>query len=240
MFDNSSYFYYGSYVVGFILMMVINLKNHDRFSISKKNAIIYTVYTYICGIIGATLMGLIYYYVHSLLGIMVNKSVCIYGAVVFTPILLMLFPIKKSDRVNAVDMVTPGILLILACSKVGCFINGCCRGFICEEFGILYKGAEVKHFPIQIIETGIMLLILALTQLIIRKTSLISSGKNYPFTFAAYAVSRFFVEFARYYENEEQRNLMLGFTFWQITSIIVFIVCIIILVIPFKKKEKIS
>ena len=45
MFDQSGIFYDAMYVVGFALMMVWNLKDHKRYGIQKRDAVLTTVYT---------------------------------------------------------------------------------------------------------------------------------------------------------------------------------------------------
>lgn len=225
MFNNSTYFYYAMYLVGFAIMMIINLHTHKKFEISKKNAVLYTLYTYVCGVLGAALMGKIYTAVSHLVGAKGGSAVAIFGAVIFTPIFLMIFPVNKKDRKNAVDMLTPGILIILACAKFGCFIHGCCRGIV-SDFGVKYLNYDETFFPVQIFEVITMLAVLALTQLYINKSKKFVPGTAYPITFAVYCVTRFLWENMRYYDTK-MGNLFLGLTFWQIVSLAVFVVCVI-------------
>ncbi len=237
MFKNSGYFYDAMYVVGFALMMVINLFTHPRYNIKKRDAVLYTLYTYVCGVVGAMLMGKIYTVVNSAFGFDEGSNVAIFGAVIFTPILIMIFPIKHKQWKDVLDMLTPGILLILACAKLGCFVNGCCRGIECS-FGIHYPDTDYKNFPVQICEVVVMLLLLALTQLYIRKAKNYVAGTAYPLTFGIYAVTRFGFEFLRYYPQPELRHLIIGLTFWQFVCIIVLIVSVLWFVILKTRNKK--
>ena len=242
MFENSDIFYKVMYVVGFVIMMVYNIGHCKHYNLKIKEAIVYTLYTYFCGIVGAIIIGVIYNKVHAAIGIETHSSVAIFGAVIFTPILFLLFPITKENRKNALDMITPGVLEILACAKFGCFINGCCRGVV-SDFGIQYRGEEVKYFPIQIIEVSVMLRVLFLTQLYFKRSKHYTPGTAYPITFAIYSVTRFISEFFRYYENPRQRDILFSMTFWQLICIFVILVsifCVIILKKGERKKQTIN
>ncbi len=230
MFEKSSIFYDAMYVVGFALMMVWNLVDHKRYGIKKREAVLTTLYTYVCGVIGALLMGFIYTKVNAAFGYDEKSTVAIFGAVVFTPFLLLIFPIKHRDWKSIMDMLAPGILLILTCAKLGCFVNGCCRGIVCE-FGIHYPDSDYKNFPVQILEVATMLLVLLFTQLYVRKAKHFVAGTAYPITFAAYSVTRFCWEFFRYYPEEGMRHLILGLTFWQVVCCLTFVVCVVITIV---------
>lgn len=226
MFPGSGTFYKAMYVVGFAIMMIYDLGNYKRYNIRKKEAVLYTLYTYVCGIVGALIMGFAYNKIHAALGIETNSNVAIFGAVIFTPVLFLLFPISKENRKNALDMITPGVLIILACAKFGCFINGCCRGIV-SDFGICYYGETVRHFPIQAFEVIAMIAVLFLTQLYFRKSRKYLPGTAYPITFAAYSITRFISEFFRYYEDPRQREILFSMTFWQLVCIAVFVMSIL-------------
>ena len=237
MFQNSGLFYDAMYVVGFALMMVLNLRDHARYQIKKRDAVLYTVYTYVCGIVGAMAMGKIYSVVNTAFGYPDSSNVAIFGAVVFTPFLILLFPIRHRDWKHIMDMLAPGVLLILTCAKFGCFINGCCRGIV-SDFGIQYPGSDVKNFPVQIFEVATMLVVLFATQLAFRKAKHFVAGTAYPITFATYSVTRFVWEFFRYYEYEGQRHLLLGLTFWQCVCCLTFVVCVTIAIVLTVKARK--
>lgn len=248
MFEHSDLFYDAMYVVGFALMMVLNLRDHARYEIKKRDAVLATVYTYVCGIVGAMLMGLIYTKVNAAFGYEDQSNVAIFGAVVFTPFLILLFPIRHRDWKHIMDMLAPGVLLILTCAKLGCFVNGCCRGVVCS-FGIhysypvgnLYPNGDEKFFPVQIFEVLTMLAVLIVTQLVFRRQKRFVVGTAYPITFATYSVTRFCWEFFRFYPEEGQRHLLLGLTFWQFVCCLTFVVCVAItigLTVKARKKEK--
>ena len=237
MFEKSGIFYDAMYLVGFALMMVWNLADHKRYGIKKRDAVLTTLYTYVCGVIGALMMGFIYTKVNAAFGFEENSNVAIFGAVVFTPFLLLIFPIKHRQWKSIMDMLAPGILLILTCAKFGCFINGCCVGFVCD-WGVHYKNSDVTNFPVQIFEVATMLLVLLLTQLYVRKAKRFVAGTAYPITFAVYSVTRFCWEFFRFYPEEGMRHLICDLTFWQCVCCVTFVVCVTIIAVLTVKARK--
>lgn len=238
MFKGSEYVYYLMYLVGFAIMMILNIKDCGRYKIEKKNAVIYTLYTYVAGVVGAMIMGKIYTAIAHALNDNSVSRVAIFGAVMITPIILVItFLIIKSDFRRNMDMLTPGIFIILASAKLGCFMNGCCGGFVCD-FGIYNPEIGEKVFPVQIFEVLTMIAVIVLTQLYFKKTKHYVKGVAYPITAAVYSVTRFCWEEARYYPNERLKNVALGMTFWQICCIIVFVVSIIIIAVLYSDKVK--
>ena len=237
MFRGSHYIYYGMYLVGFAILMIINLKDHERYKISRKNAVLYSLYTYVCGVVGAILMGKIYSALNSYLGFKADSTVAIFGAVVFTPFLLLVFPIKRGEWKKALDMLTPGILIILACAKFGCSFAGCCAGFVWEH-GIYNPIVGEKVFPIQVCEFVTMLIVLFVTQAYIRKSKHFVVGTAYPITFAVYSVTRFVWEFFRYYKYEELRTIIFGMTFWQFICLLVFVSSVTIIIVSRLQQKK--
>ena len=230
MFKGSEYFYYLMYAVGFFMTLFINLKTHDRYSLTKKKAVVYTVCMFLCGIVGALLMSDIYNACCKSIGVNENSTVSIFGAVVFAPIFMtVFFLIEKSDALRNLDMLTPGIFITLTCAKFGCFLDGCCMGVPYEK-GIYNPIVETRVFPVQICEVLSMIIMLVLTQTYIKKGKNVPAGFNYPLTTAVYCVIRFLWEFMRYYD-ESMRHGFFGVTFWQGWCIIMFVLSAVMMAV---------
>lgn len=230
MFKGSEYFYYLMYAVGFFMTLFINLKTHDRYSLTKKKAVVYTVCMFLCGIVGALLMSDIYNACCKSIGVNENSTVSIFGAVVFAPIFMtVFFLIEKSDALRNLDMLTPGIFITLTCAKFGCFLDGCCMGVPYEK-GIYNPIVETRVFPVQICEVLSMIIMLVLTQTYIKKGKNVPAGFNYPLTTAVYCVIRFLWEFMRYYD-ESMRHGFFGVTFWQGWCIIMFVLSAVMMTV---------
>lgn len=230
MFKGSEYFYYLMYAVGFIMTLFINLKTHDRYSLTKKKTVVYTVCMFLCGIVGALLMSDIYNACCKSIGVNENSTVSIFGAVVFAPIFMtVFFLIEKSDALRNLDMLTPGIFITLTCAKFGCFLDGCCMG-VPYENGIYNPIVETRVFPVQICEVLSMIIMLVLTQTYIKKGKNVPAGFDYPLTTVVYCVIRFLWEFMRYYD-ESMRHGFFGVTFWQGWCIIMFVLSAVMMTV---------
>lgn len=223
MFEGSKYAYYGMYLVGFAIMMIVNIKTYKKYEITKKSAVVITLITYFAGVYGAMVMGDMYSNaIKDMDG--ADSRVAIFGAVVFTPILMTLVSLLFGKPWKKVmDLLAPGIFIILACAKFGCFLVGCCPGRECS-FGVYNPTLGLKVFPSQLFESITMLLVVAFCFWYALRNKKCISGSVYPVTAAVYSVTRFCWEFMRYYPNDEIRHIMFGLTFWQFWCIITIII----------------
>lgn len=238
MFEGAGIVYKLMYVVGFALMMLINLKTHKKYRLSTLNTVILTLITYVAGVVGATIMSNIYSEVMNALGFSEPASVAIFGAVVFTPLFMTVASLLlKQDWRRVIDMLAPGIFVILACAKLGCFLYGCCHGIECS-FGVMSPRILATVFPIQIVEVFFMCFVIAFSFWYPFKSGRYVKGAVYPATTILYCFMRFFAEFLRYYENPGQRDILLNMTFWQLCCVCVSVVCVIWLFIVHSKKIK--
>ncbi len=225
MFEGSEYAYYGMYLVGFAIMMLVNLRTHKKYELTKKTAVIFTLITYAAGVAGAKMMGDIYSDVCSKYGD--STSVAIFGAVFFTPIFMSAAALLagKSWR-KIMDLLAPGIFIILTCAKFGCFMGGCCAGRECS-FGVYNPIYEMTMFPSQLFESITMCFVVAFCFWYGFRYKGFASGSLYPVTAAVYSVTRFCWEFMRYYPNEKLRHLILGLTFWQFWCVVIIVLSIL-------------
>jgi prolipoprotein diacylglyceryltransferase len=238
MFPGATTVYKLMYVVGFAIMMVINLKTHKKYRLTTKNTIIITLITYVAGVTGALIMGHAYTALMTAKGFTVDSNVAIFGAVVFTPLFMTVASlILKQDWRRVIDMLAPGIFIILACAKFGCFCSGCCHGIECS-FGVMSPVIHVTVFPIQIVEVFFMCFIIAFSFWYALKSKHYVKGAVYPATTILYCFMRFFAEFLRYYEKPEQRDILFNMTFWQLCCVGVAITCAVWLIIVNSKKVK--
>lgn len=237
MFKGSDYAYYAMYLVGFAIMMLINLKTYKKYELKKSTAVIFTLITYGAGVYGAMKMGGFYSAAISDYDAEGSK-VAIFGAVVFTPLIMTAVAlIANKPWRKIIDLLAPGIFIILTCAKFGCFMAGCCAGRECS-FGIYNPRFELTMFPSQLFETITMLFVVAFCFWYGFRCKKYISGSLYPVTAAVYSVTRFFWEFMRYYKYEEMRHIMLGMTFWQFWCVVVIVLSIVWIILL--KSEKVA
>lgn len=221
--DINGYLYDGMYFVGFALMMIVNLKTYKRYGLTKTSTVLITLITYVAGVSSAMIMGSLYSAVAAKYD-SEGSTVAIFGAVFFTPIFMSVVALiaGKSWR-KVMDMLAPGIFIILTCAKFGCFFGQCCPGRVCN-FGFYNSKYEMTMFPSQLFESATMCFVVAFCFWFALKSKKCISGSVYPVTAAVYSVTRFGWEFMRYYSSEELRHLVFGLTFWQLWCVIIIIV----------------
>ena len=236
------------YLIGFALMMFYSVKYRERYRVGKVAAVVLTLFTYVFGVAGAFSMGKIYTAISKAIIGEGNSGVAIFGAVIFCPLLLLglfllqnLFSGEKNDFRRQMDLLTPGIFMILTCAKLGCSLDGCCYG-VAWEHGIYNPTAEMKVFPVQIFEVVSMIAVLLLARQI-EKSKRFVPGMKYPVTAILYCAVRFGWEFLRYYPDERLRRLALGMTMWQLCCVAVCavsaaVICYLMLSKRIKHKEE--
>lgn len=223
MFEGSKYAYYGMYLVGFAIMMLVNLKTYKKYELTKKTTIVFTLITYVAGVTGAMIMGNAY-------TAAIAKydggysNVAIFGAVVFTPIFMTAASLLANKPWRKImDLLAPGIFIILTCAKFGCFMAGCCPGIECS-FGFYNEQVGAVTFPSQLFESITMCFVVVFCFWFGFRNKRFKSGSLYPITAAVYSVTRFCWEFMRYYPNDEIRHIMFGLTFWQFWCLVTIVI----------------
>lgn len=132
-----------------------------------------------------------------LFGRMVNTSYNYFGLLYFSPVILTVVSLFLAVNIfKQMDLMTPSFPLALIFAKLGCFFNGCCRGFECEWGLINYKDESnlVREFPSQLLEAGLALVIFFFLVWYRKKAK---EGTMFPIYTILYSATRFFSEFTR-------------------------------------------
>lgn len=217
--------YYAMYLVGAILMFAVSLATYKKYALKLWQALVFTVIALVGGLAGTVVMGKIFTAMLRANGIPNTSNMAIYGAVMFTPIILIVAAlITRQPWKRIVDMVAPSGVIFTACAKMGCFFLGCCAGIECS-FGVYSSRHGTKVFPSPVFEFITMLIIIAVAFWYAFKSDKFVSGTVYPVVGILYGSTRFFWEFLRYYDNEIERHIIMGMTLWQFCSVITVAVC---------------
>ena len=107
---------------------------------------------------------------------------------IFIPVIKRTLFIKAKDS-EYMDFCTPAGILMLACIRIGCFMNGCCRGI-----GIWVKDKPFVY-PVQLIECSLDLLLIGF--IMMNWTGKRFRGLLYSLFMIGYGLIRFFIEFYR-------------------------------------------
>lgn len=122
-----------------------------------------------------------------------------YGALISVPVSVPLLVVLGLPLAAFWDAGAFGFLAAITCLRIGCFLNGCCCGrkttsrFGCELPDA--AGVVATRIPTQLLEAGWAAVLLIGATLVAGKMPF--AGALFLSTLAAYAVGRFFLEFAR-------------------------------------------
>lgn len=135
--------------------------------------------------------------------------------------------IYKMPVLKTADLMMPYVALGQAIGRIGCFLNGCCYGRPTTlPIGVIFSEASGRALPTQLFESAAMFIV----YLILRRR-VPSNGRTFFLYLILYSVFRFFNEFIR----GDNMLIIMGLTFSQFISIIIFTVAAILWkVIPSK------
>ena len=152
---------------------------------------------------------------------------------VFFP-LLALIPalILRVKWSLACDAIVMYPLLRSCLAQLACIFPGCCAGYP-WEYGIYNIRTHGYHFPTQIVETVLTLLIFVYLLSILKDKHYKSDGSLYPHMMIFYGIMRFVCELLR--DNEK---ILFGVSAVAIHAMLIFTVGIIWILILYRRKEK--
>ncbi len=146
---------------------------------------------------------------------------------------LILLILLKQPVLKYLDIALMGIGVFLVCGRIGCFSVGCCHGRI-GSWGVKYTDAHVsegfhKHFagipvfPIQLVESGCVLITVFIGSFAIVNRSL--PGTALLLYTVVYGAVRFILE---YYRGDTERPYWQGFSEAQWTTLGIFTVSVVL------------
>ena len=136
---------------------------------------------------------------------------------------------KKLNFWKIADSIAPAIALGVFFTRIGCFLNGCCFGTACSEpWGVVFPSnspagsimGNVHIHPTQLYSSFYGLVIFGI--LMWRDHRRKFDGEIIALFLILYGISRFIVDFYRYYES--QMFLVDGLQFNQIISLILIFI----------------
>jgi phosphatidylglycerol:prolipoprotein diacylglycerol transferase len=173
-----------------------------------------------------------------------------YGGLLCAAIASILYMrFKKIPVWYGTDIIAPSVALGYAITRVGCFLNGCCYGKVCNLpwgisgwdpftgagrysaqifFAALFGTGEVpeviKLHPTQLYAAGISLIFFVVLLIIWRRR--VFDGMVFWSYVGLYALYRFGIEFLR----ADNKEIFLGLTVPQVMSVVAFVVAVIVLI----------
>ncbi len=175
---------------GLAISVFISLRQRHRYEYGVAKAIITPVLFLVVAFAGGKLM-----YIIENLHTVAEKGIQLSGLSLFGAIFLfplITFLVSKFTTIDFAEMLdycTPFGIVLLSCTRIGCFISGCC-GAVTYWF----NGNPVI-LPVQLIEVMFDLIILEICRYVEMKK--FKSGLVYPTFMILYGLCRFVLEFIR-------------------------------------------
>lgn len=194
-------------MIGFLVGLKVALSRAKRFGLEKEKVLDLSMWALAAGILGARLGYIIqeipYYSKHpNELLEWQFKGMTSFGGLVLGFVPVIYFSKKwKVSILTILDCLAPGVLIGHIFGRIGCLLNGCCYGGVCElPWGIHVKEAGIwstqLHHPAQIYDS-LMNLVGLLILLQLEKTRQFRPGQAIGSAFFIYGMARFFYEFWR-------------------------------------------
>lgn len=149
-----------------------------------------------------------------------------------------IFKIKSSVVMDIYAVVLP---LGHACGRVGCYLGGCCYGMEYHgPFSVTYSDEVLNYgtpvgvplFPVQLLESALLLVMFALLIVLYFKTH--RAGMCSAVYLYTYAVTRFVLE---YFRGDKERGSFLALSTSQIISLLIVIAVTVVIAVNRKRQK---
>lgn len=182
--------YWFMMLLGLGINLFISIKQRKRYGYSTAKSLVIPMLFLVVAFIGGKLMYVIENFnTVKENGIQLN-GMSLFGAIFLFPIVTFaVCKLSKIDFGEILDYCTPFGIILLACTRTGCFISGCCGAFT------IWKDGNPIILPVQLMEVMLDLIILEICRYIENKK--FKSGLVYPIFMILYGICRFGLEFLR-------------------------------------------
>lgn len=181
-------FYWGCYVIGFIVMFAFNAKYAVNYSIPKKKALFFSIVSYILIYALAYLLGWVangFKWGH-------HNAIRVF---VWMPVVLLLTgKIFKIKWRTACDYIAPSTCLVYGIARLGCNFAGCCYGYR-AKWGIMSWQAGYHCIPVQLFQSIASFAIFYILIRMAKKQAFKITNKLYPRMLVMYGGARFLLDF---------------------------------------------
>jgi phosphatidylglycerol:prolipoprotein diacylglycerol transferase len=189
---------------GLILAVTTSCK---KYGVGRNDLCFFAVYALIGALIGSKLL----YIIVELPRIISNPNILLsfitggsvfYGGLIGGALGGLRYAHRyRLNKLEMLDIAAPSLALGQAFGRVGCYLSGCCYGAASDSpLAVIYpKGsyapADVPLLPVQLFETGFLVLLTVLLSLILKHSR--KKGMTCGWYLVLYAIWRFIIEFFR-------------------------------------------
>jgi phosphatidylglycerol:prolipoprotein diacylglycerol transferase len=224
--------------LSFLFGIYVANRRAIKFGIDPSQILDLSVYIILTAVIGSRLLYVVFhleeYRTFLDMFALWEGGATLYGGLVLAVLVSYLFTVKRRlDFLRIADVVSPSIALGIMLTRIGCFLSGCCygkatslpwgitfppgcaAGYYSQQLSASLSSTVVKLHPAQLYASFYGLIIFLI--LLIAERRLIKRGGTFGLFLVLYGVSRFSLDFFRYYE--ENMQVFLGLTLNQLLSI---------------------
>jgi phosphatidylglycerol:prolipoprotein diacylglycerol transferase len=139
-----------------------------------------------------------------------------FGGEILAIIAIILWAKRNNYKIISIlDLAAPGYVLGYAVGRIGCFLNGCCYGGVCNPnlpWGVHFADAPGLHHPAQLYDTAMNLVAMGIL-LYVEKFKLLP-GRLSALTLILQGLARFIYEFWRAGTEEQVKAGLASSTYW--------------------------
>ncbi|MBX3097382.1 MAG: prolipoprotein diacylglyceryl transferase [Fimbriimonadaceae bacterium] len=199
-------------VIAVVAGVILAVRRAPRFGLNRDQILDMAVWAVIPGIIGARLAYILMNWKDEFAGhperllTLKFEGLTSFGALILGGVGVFLFAkYRKISVRDLLDTMATPMLLGWGIGRIGCLLNGCCYGRVCESGFCVDFGHYGSHQPAQLVETVIMLLGVFALSALEKAQTYRRPGTSFALSLIVFNVSRFIYEFFRGGTPEEYR-----------------------------------
>ena len=219
-----NYFYWGCYVLGFVITFIFNTEYSKKYKIPKSKAFLFSLISY----------ALIYAWAYVLAWVINGFTWGHHNAIrvfVWMPLVMLLvgkwFKIKWNV---ACDFIAPSACLVYGIARLGCNFAGCCYGYP-ARWGIYSYQAGHRCIPVQLFQSIASFAIFIIILKMAKKRNYKPTNKLYPSMLIMYGGARFLLDFLM--DNEKLFFQISELALWGLLCVLVGVIWLLLV----KRKE---
>ncbi len=239
--------------LSFLIGIYIAVKKGEKRSIKSEEIVNLSFIIILSSVFGARLLYVLFHlnefqgrWIYSFWPVQEDGTIGLGGLILLGGVLAAFMAsalyiyYRKLNFLKIADSVAPAIALGIFFTRIGCYLNGCCFGKQCSPtIGVIFPAhspagsvmGQVPLYPTQLLSSLYGLIIFGVLMWIDRKKSF--DGLLMGIFLILYGISRFTVDFFRYYES--QMVIFAGLDFNQIVSLLMFLSGILIILVRLRK-----
>ena len=207
--------YWLMHLAGLLLMCILNTARRRNADLSILQAVLCAILSALSGFLGAKTL----YVLENLSDVAQNglhfTGVSFFGALFIIPAAVWAIGhLLHAEKEGFLDYCTPSAIAMLGMIRIGCFLNGCCRGIT------LTTHDNIAVIPVQLLECGFDFAILGF--LLWLETKKRFTNSRFYLLLILYGTVRFSLEFLR-----DTPKVWLGFSNGQIFALLALLIGII-------------